>query len=849
MLRISSFKVDNVSENLVTDNLHPVFTWAVESDENGIRITEQKIDIEGYKKEIAGSQSYIYDGPGLIAFSVYRAKISITASTGETASKIISFETGFLNKPRIGKFITDKGYVFKEKKISPKVMVFKKNFTASGRIKKAMLYATAIGMYRVDINGKKAGDMFLTPGFTSYKHDLQYQAVDVTDLLSEENTIVATVSGGWAVGSFVFSRVNRVTADKQSFFAEIRIEYENGDKSVIGTDSTWKVALDGPVTMADIYDGEDYDARITLDKMHFKGAAEESLSISPRISAAVGVPVKEHESFKPISVKKIADELVYDFGQNFAGIVHLDIDGRDGQVVIVKHAEVLHPDGRLNTDFLRSARASIVYTCREGKQSYFPSFTYMGFRYVSVSGIDEDKIKIEARALYSDVADNGDFRCSDEMINRLQENIRWGAKSNFVDIPTDCPQRDERMGWTGDIALFVRTAAYNFDMSRFLAKWLRDMRSEQLSTGGIPNTIPAQGFGFPVTMPTMAIDFWGDASVLVPYAEYMARGDINILTSNYRMMKKYVDACRFWAGLFSFGKKRYLWDTLPALHFGDWVAPDVSRMQQWQRRAKWTATCSLSNTSRLLSEIAGILGKKPDERFYRELSEKAADAYRTYLTDGNGKLKEEFQTAYVLPIYFDMFKGKEKQNAADNLSDLVKKNNYRIGTGFPGTPYILFALADNGHEEEAFKMLTCRECPSWLYEVKQGATTIWERWDGLDENGNCPIGDDGTDTMISYNHYASGAVGDFLYRRVAGIEPIEAGYRRFRIKPLVGGGLTSAQARVGTPYGEIKSDWHITDSRFTIDVKVPVGTECSLILPDGSEHDVTNGKYSFECRL
>jgi alpha-L-rhamnosidase len=329
----------------------------------------------------------------------------------------------------------------------------------------------------------------------------------------------------------------------------------------------------------------------------------------------------------------------------------------------------------------------------------------------------------------------------------------------------------------------------------------------------------------------------------------MADGDEKILIDNYEMMKKYVNACRFWAGFLSFGKRRHLWNTMSVLHFGDWVAPDVPKMSQWQKRSKWTATASLSNTSRLLSEIAGILGKSEDEALYKKVSENAADAYRKYLTDGNGKLKEEFQTAYVLPIYFGMFKGKEKANAADNLAELVRKNDYKIGTGFPGTPYILFALADNGHEDEAFKMLTNTQCPSWLYEVKMGATTIWERWDGLDENGNCPIGDDGTETMISYNHYASGAVGDFLYRRVAGIEAVTAGYKRFKIKPVIGGGITSASGKVSTPYGEIDSTWKISGDVFSIEIHVPVGSTCQLFLPDGSIHPLENGHHTFTCKM
>ncbi len=850
MLKVSKFTVEGLSSGLVTDNTAPRFTWAFESDVKGIRIATQEITIGEYKKEISADQFFTYDGPQLEARTVYAVKLIAKADNGEEATAELTFETGKLDERWHGKFITDGDYVFTEKKVSPKVMVFKKSFELKKKkVKKARLYATALGIYRLDLNGDKVGDLFLTPGFTSYKTNLQYQTYDVTKLLLMNNTLVATVSGGWAVGSFVYSRENRVTADKQSFLCELHIEYEDGEESTISSNESWDVSMNGPVLSADIYDGEEFDATVHENRMLYKQVSVADIPFKPHLLADYSSQVKEHETFEAVSVTKCGDETIYDFGQNFAGLVHFELDGVKGQEILVHHAEVLHPDGSLNTDFLRSAKARIRYICKDGHQEFYPSFTYMGFRYVSVKGIDPDKIKVTARALYSDVEDNGSFTCSNEMINRLQENIRWGAKSNFVDIPTDCPQRDERMGWTGDIALFARTATFNYDMGRFLKKWLKDMRAEQGKGGGIPNTVPSGGFGFPVTMPLMAIDFWGDASILVPYAQYLASGEKEVLSDNYEMMKKYVDACRFWAGLLSFGKRKYLWNTLYTFHFGDWVAPDAPKMDQWQKRSKWTATASLANTAGLLAEIADVLGKTDDARLYRSVSEGAAEAYSKYLTDGNGKLKNEFQTAYVLPIYFDMFKGKEKQNAADNLAKLVRDNDYKIGTGFPGTPYILFALADNGHKEEAFKMLLCDKCPSWLYEVRVGATTIWERWDGLDEDGNCPIGDDGTSSMISYNHYASGAVGDFLYRRIAGIEPLLAGYKSFQIKPMPGGGITNATGKLGTPYGEIISSWKLENGAFVIDVKVPVGTTCRLVLPDGTEKTLVSGEYTETCML
>ena len=604
--------------------------------------------------------------------------------------------------------------------------------------------------------------------------------------------------------------------------------------------------------MADLYDGELYDSTVAANDLEFKKASVFSPRVNPRIYAECGSPVTEHEVLKPVSVVYYPErkETVYDFGQNMAGVIRFNIKRADkGQKVIIRHAEILNPDGSLNTAFLRSAQATITYICSEGKQSYCPTFTYMGFRYASVSGLAKEDIELEAVALYSDITERGNFSCSNEMLNKLQENIKWGAKSNFVEIPTDCPQRDERMGWTGDIAVFADTACFNFDMGRFLRKWLKDVRSEQLSTGGLPNTVPANGFGFPVTMPTMAIDWWGDAAVLVPWALYRADGDINVLKDNYEMMKKYVNACKGWASLFSVGKHRYIWNTPSTFHFGDWVAPDVPKMQQWQKRSKWTATASLCNTSDLLSRIAGILGYKEDEIKYKKVSDRTKKAYEEVFTDGKGKLLEEFQTAYVLPLYFDMFSKENKKNAVDNLARLVEKNDYCIGTGFPGTPYILFALCDNGRSDVAYKMLLNTKCPSWLYEVRVGATTIWERWDGLDENGLCPIGDDGTDKMISYNHYASGAVGAFLYKRVAGIEEIEPGYKKFRVKPVIGGDITNARAEITTAYGKAGVDWKIEGNNFHIKVTVPVSCSCTVELPDGAKKELESGSYEFETML
>ena len=844
MLNISRFTVENLVAGCVTDEVSPSFSYMLSSNQENVEICEARLTLNGWSQIFNEQTIMYYDGPKLEAFTKYTANLIVKDNKGEQAEASISFETGRMGTPWKAHWISDAAYSFTEKKVSPRPMMFRRKLSTSKKVIEAKLYATALGIYELDIDGEKVGEQYFAPGFTSYKHEMQYQVYDVTDKLQKkEATITAVVAGGWAVGSFVFTRVNRFDGDRQAFLAELHLTYEDGTREIIGTDTTWKVTEDGPYRLADFYDGEVYDATIDIEKITWRNAALEKLKFVPNLIADYGSPVKAQEEMHPVSVKKLENgALIYDFGQNFAGVVKLKLNGSHGQVVTVRHAEILNRDGSLNVQFLRTAKATAMYTCVEGQQEYSPRLTYMGFRYVEVSGIEQENVEVSALALYSDVEQIGEFYCSDDTINRLQKNIVWSSKSNFVDIPTDCPQRDERMGWTGDIAVFAPTACFNFEMSRFLDKWLLDVKSEQLPTGGLPNTVPVQGYGFPATMPSMAIDWWGDACVLVPWAEYQARGDIRILERMYPTMKKYVKACRFWAG-FGIGKHRYIWNTPSVLHFGDWVAPDVPKMSQWQARSKWTATASLHNTSKITGMIADILGKTEDSKYFKQLSEKTADAYISVFTDGNGKLKEEFQTAYVLPLWFGMFSEETREKAAENLANLVKRADYCIGTGFPGTPYILFALADNGQTETAFKMLMNTKCPSWLYEVKAGATTIWERWDGLDENGECPIGDDGTDQMISYNHYASGAVGAFLYERIAGICPIEAGYRSFRIKPLLGGGLTSAMGSTMTSYGKIVSEWKLVDHVFELHIEVPVGTKCIVELPDGSSQKFGSGSY------
>lgn len=848
MLYVRNLKVENMTAGCLTDKDAPVFSWEIESDKPNTLMKNAQLTVDGYAVDTYSQTGTAYAGPPLKPFTEYTARVEVISNFNETATAEVTFSTGYRNGAWNAEWITDASYHFTKKKTSPRPMLFRKQFALAKKAKRAVLYSTALGIYELALNGQKVGNDYFAPGFTSYKHQLQYQHYDVTNLLRDNNTIMVTVAGGWAVGAYTYARRNRLYANRQAFLCELRILYEDGSQESIGTDTSWQVTEDGPYRAAEFYDGEVYDATVDTDCIRWNQASAEKLRFAPKLLAQYGVPVRAHEQVRPVSCTRSPGGVwIYDMGQNFSGVICAAIHGHRGQKITFSHAEILM-DGELYTKPLRSAKQQAVYICKDGEQNYSPRLTCMGFRYVGVEGIDPENIELSAVAVYSDVPVCGSFVCSDERLTKMQQAIVWGTKSNFVDIPTDCPQRDERLGWTGDIALFAPTAAWNFDTSRFFDKWLLDVKAEQGRGGGIPMIVPKVKIpGQFEQMFTMAVDHWGDACILVPWAEYLARGNKALLRRMYPVMKKYIKACTFWAGLFSTGEKRYIWKLL--FHYGDWCAPDTG-YNGWLKRGKWTATACLAHSSAIVAQIAGLMDEKEDAAFYAHLSRKTAQAYRNLLMTEDCRVEPSFQTGYVLPLYYELLETKDREKAAAELDKLVQAGKYTLQTGFPGTPYILFALADNGYLQDAYKMLLNETCPSWLYEIKSGGTTFWERWDALREDGSCNLGEEnGSGGMVSFNHYACGAVGDFLYRRVAGVEAIEGGYRVSKIAPKPGGGLQWAKARTHTPYGELSSEWHIEDGKFTLLVQVPAGTECVVTLPSGANFRTGSGrwKYQEEC--
>ena len=704
--------------------------------------------------------------------------------------------------------------------------LFRKAFTIETIPAKAELSVSALGIYEARLNGHRVGQDWFTPGYTHYESYVQYQTYDVSALLNAgENTLDIIVANGWWLGRL--GNKNNRYGNHRGVIAELKL-----DNKTIATDESWQVTADTPERFADFYDGQTIDLTRQNEAMWQFAPATVLMEKLPALHKHYGAHVREEQRLIPIARKNG----VYDFGQNHTGVLHIVAEAPKGTVITVRHGEIRDRDDGLFTKNLRTAKAALTLICgQDGLNEFSPRFTFMGFRYVELKADKAVKIQtLESIVLTSDCERIGDFSCSNPLLNRLYQNTQWGQSSNFVDIPTDCPQRDERMGWTGDIAVFAETAAMNRDIRAFMDKWLTDLRLYQRENGALPMTIPENRTyePMPFAVPTA---IWGDAATMVPWTVYRAYGDREMLIRQYQSMKAYVEAELRVARR---GKHPYLWDN-NLFQYGDWCAPGESSWD-WMRKGKHTSTAFLLNSVEIVRQTAHALGKARDEAHYTEMAENIRAAFARYCVLPDGRLTGDFQSNYVVALYFNLAPEEQRPLLAKRLVELVRRNGHRIATGFTGTPYLLFALADNGYVEDAYQVLLNEECPGWLFTVKAGATTMWERWDALDANGS--VRADALPDMVSFNHYAYGAVGAFFYRRILGIEAVEPGYRRFRIRPVPGGGLTHAQGHIG----EIAATWKIEDGVFTLDVIVPEGKEAEIILPSGKTLTVQGGQYHDE---
>jgi alpha-L-rhamnosidase len=855
--------VKQVTEYLVNpigiDVQKPRLSWQILSDEQNvmqsayeIRVADSPENLTKKKRltwtsgKVTGDNSVnvSYDGPALKSMQRAYWQVRIWDNKGKATewSNLAYWEMGILEQD-LWKASWISRASEPETAESKPAHYYRKEFLLTKKVKSARVYVTSKGLYQLFLNGEKVSTDLFTPGWTTYNKRLQYQVYDVTSMLKEKNSLGAMIGDGWYRGTIGRNKRENLYyyGDKIALLVQLQINYTDGTSELVTTDQSWKVTT-GSIIESDIYNGEIYDARKEMpgwNQPGFDDSKWEKVAVVSHsndiLVAQRGVPVKAIEEIQPKkSLITPKGEVVFDMGQNMVGWVRLKVKGKKGDQITLKFAEVLDKEGNFYTENLRAAKTTLTYILKgEGEEIYEPYFTFYGFRFVKLEGFQETPAldQIKGVVIYSEMKPTGTFTCSDSLINQLQSNIQWGQKGNFLDVPTDCPQRDERLGWTGDAQVFAPTAAFNFDVSAFYTKWLKDLAADQLPDGKVPDVIPdvRNGRGGSTA--------WADAALIVPWTMYLSYGDKRILEEQYASMKGWVDYMTGRTG------EDFLWTD--DKHYGDWLAfaSTSSSYTGATTEKDLIATAYYKYSSGLLAEIAKILGKNEDAKKYAALSENIKNAFIGEFVTPSGRLISHTQTAYSLALAFDLLPENLIPAAAKYLADDVKKMGH-LTTGFVGTPLLCKTLSDRGFEDLAFMLLNRKEYPSWLYPVTQGATTIWERWDGQKPDGTFQ-----TTGMNSFNHYAYGAIGEWLYTYVAGIRIDEQkpGYKHFYLEPHPGGGLTHAAAEHHTMYGKIKSAWKIEGDNFSYEIEIPANTKATVILP-GKEKEpqpLGSGKYSF----
>ncbi|MBQ8893830.1 MAG: family 78 glycoside hydrolase catalytic domain [Clostridia bacterium] len=720
---------------------------------------------------------------------------------------------------------------------------FKKNITWSRTPAKVEATVTAMGVYNLLVNGQKVGKQVLTPGWTSYRTRIQSQTYDITGL---GNEITIEVGAGWGVGTIGFTHNAHFYDDIVRTAAEITATFADGTTETVTTDESWE-CYSHPVTYTDIYNGEVWDGTLTPEYLGKAVRSEKSYPVVPQ----VGEFITTHERLKPIAVITTPKgEKVLDFGQNMTGWIELNVKGNKGEAIAFDHAEVLDKEGNFYTENYRSAKAYAKFILSGNQETLAPHFTFYGFRYIRLlecpDGVGADAFT--AVVVHSDLKRTGDFHCGHPLLNQLYHNVIWGQKSNYLDVPTDCPQRDERLGWTGDAQVFCRTAAINYDVEKFFKKWLGDVAIEQWEDGRVEGVVP-------LTMPkgrTRTSAAWGDVACIAPWEIYRAYGNKELLREHFPMMKKWVDY------MHSAGSEEFLW--LDGKHYGDWLAMDAGDgIYMGATPTHMIGTAFFAFSCGLVVKAGKVLGE--DVTAYEDLYEKVVAKFREcYIENGTPTIKgaalnnvdpvdkkppvidPDTQTARVLMLHFDLCTEEDRPKLAKQLADMVVANGTHLTTGFVGTPYLLHVLSANGYEKLAYDLLLQETFPSWLFSVKQGATTMWEHWDGIKEDGTFWSKD-----MNSYNHYAYGSVYDWIFGVAAGITVDEDGpaYEKVTVAPVPDERLGYLTASIQTRHGKLLSHWEYRGEQLLFRFEIPAGTTAKIILPDGRTETVTEGTYMY----
>ena len=842
-VKIQHLLTENLTNPIGLDVQQPRFSWQLVSDKRNIAQTAYEIIVSAGKGplwksgKVASNQSVqvSYAGTALQSGKKYTWELRVWDNNGKPSpwSEPAFFQTALFDTTDWKAKWIEAG--FAEDATRPAIL-FRNQFSINKKITSATLYITAHGMYEVQLNGNKVGDAYLTPGWTSYNKRLQYQVYDVTNMLSNgNNAIGATVGNGWYRGYLAWEDNKNIYGSKLGLLAQLNITYSNGTSETIVTDEKWKSST-GAIKSVEIYHGETYDAReekkgwsrAGFNDAGWKGVNLPTVAFN-NLVATENEPVKKHETFKAIKLFTTpAGDKVLDFGQNLVGWVVVNVSGNAGDKIVIKHAEVLDKAGNFYTENLRAAKATATYILKGGApESFEPHFTFYGFRYIKIENYPGE-IKPEnftAVALYSDMKPTGTFTSSNALINQLQHNIQWGQRGNFLDVPTDCPQRDERLGWTGDAQAFSRTATFNFGVNNFFLKWMKDVAADQGADGKIPFVIPnvlGSGAG--------GSTGWADVATIIPWNIYLAYGDKKILENQYPSMKA-------WVKYMTDSSKNDLWNT--GFHFGDWLfyrPSDDTDGRSAVTDKYLIAQCFYANSVQLLINTANVLNNTADEAIYKALLKKVKDAFLREYLKPNGRLISGKQTAYVLALNFDMLPENLRIQAAERLAENVKSYGNHLTTGFLGTPYLCHVLTRFGYTDIAFKLLLKEDYPSWLYPVKMGATTIWERWDGQKPDSSFQ-----TPGMNSFNHYAYGAIGDWMYRILVGLDTYEdgVGYKHIKIMPHIGGGFTNAAASLQTYYGTVSSGWKIENDKLLMDIEIPANATATVYVPAANAGTIT----------
>jgi alpha-L-rhamnosidase len=694
----------------------------------------------------------------------------------------------------------------------------RKPFTIEKKIKSAKIYASALGVYELHVNGKKATDNYFAPGFTDYKKRVLYQTYDVTNLLTKGDNVLGGVLGdGWYAGAIGWGHATFNYGDYPlRLLAQLQIEFEDGTTQTIGTDDSWKGSF-GPIVMSQFLDGENYDAR--LEKTGWNNVkyddkdwqAVDVKEVTENILADPGVTVNVMQSLNPKSTYLTkSGVLVYDMGQNMVGWAKIKVKGKAGDKVTLRFAEMLNPDSTIYVENLRSATSTDTYILKgDGEEEFEPHFTFHGFRYVEVTGFPNkaNVLALTGSVVHSNTPFIGKFECSSALVNQIQSNVTWGQRGNFVSVPTDCPQRDERLGWMADAQIFCKTSTLNADVAAFFNKWINDINDAQSPEGAYSDVSPR------VVDKVDGCAAWGDAGVIIPYQIYQAYGNTRALEESYPNMVK-------WIEFLQKNNPDYKWVNKRANDFGDWLSTNANTDKEV------LASAYYAYSTWLVSDVAKTLGKTEDAKKFEDLFGKIKETFiKTYVSP-DGRIRGNTQTSYILALRFNLLPDSLRPIAAKYLVEDIKAHNYHHTTGFLGVGHMMPILTQSGNIETAYKLLNNETFPSWGYMIKNGATTIWERWDGYTTDKG--FQDKG---MNSFNHYSLGSVGEWLYNVVAGINAAAPGYKKIVIKPIPGGGLTYAKAEYNSVYGKIVSDWKIESGKLKLKVVIPANTTATVYVP------------------